>query len=119
MGFSRQEYCTKLHFLLQEPSQPRDRTSVFCISCIDRWIIYLRSTTYEAPTLHPQYLFILYLEVCTFDHFPSIRPLPFNSCSLDIICSLLSLIVKHSYPNQRKLKEKFQGSENRLRLSNQ
>ena len=30
------------------PSPPRDRTQVFCISCIDRWILYYRAT-WKAP----------------------------------------------------------------------
>ena len=28
------------HFLLQGSSQPRDQTSISCISCIGRWILY-------------------------------------------------------------------------------
>ena len=37
MGFSRQEYESGCHFLLQEISWPRDQTHV---SCTGRWILY-------------------------------------------------------------------------------
>ena len=41
MGFSRKEYWRKLPFpSLGDLPQPSDHTSVSCISCIGRWILY-------------------------------------------------------------------------------
>ena len=48
MGFSRQEYWSRLSLPSPgESSHPRDRTRIFCISCIGRWILY-HCTTWEA-----------------------------------------------------------------------
>ena len=43
MGFSRQEYWSRLHFSSRGSSQPRDWT---CVSCIHREILY-HCTTWE------------------------------------------------------------------------
>ena len=42
MGFSRHEYRSGCHVLLQGiSSRPRDQTQVSFVSCIGRWILYL------------------------------------------------------------------------------
>ena len=38
--FSRQEYWSGIHFLLQGSSQSRDQTCISCITCIGRQILY-------------------------------------------------------------------------------
>ena len=39
------------HFLLQESSRPWDRTWVFCVSCIGRWILYHCATSVQFSSL--------------------------------------------------------------------
>ena len=54
MGFSRQEYCSGLPFPPPGnlPDRPRDRTLVFCVSCIGRQILY-HCTRWEVPPENP------------------------------------------------------------------
>ena len=40
MGFSRQEYWSVAMPSSRGYSRPRDRTHVFHVSCIERWILY-------------------------------------------------------------------------------
>ena len=47
MGLSRQEYWNMLPFSPPGISRPRDRTSISCVSCIGRQILYY-SATWEA-----------------------------------------------------------------------
>ena len=48
MGFSSQEYWSRLPFPTGESSRPRDRTHVSCVSCIDRRVPF-HCTTWETP----------------------------------------------------------------------
>ena len=51
MGFSRQEYWSGSYSISCSRgfSQARDRTPVFCVRCLGRWILY-HCTTWEALT---------------------------------------------------------------------
>ena len=47
MRFSKQEYWSGCHFLLQGIFPTRDWTCISCISCIGRWLLY-QCATWEA-----------------------------------------------------------------------
>ena len=50
MGFSRQEYRSVATSFSRGPSRPRNRTHVFYVSCIGRWILYLLSHWGSPPS---------------------------------------------------------------------
>ena len=58
MGFSRQEYWSKVAISFSRGSfQPRDRTHISCISCTGRQILY-HYAIWEANFTYAQYIFI-------------------------------------------------------------
>ena len=72
MGFSRQEYWSGCHFLLQGSFQPRNQTRVSCTSCIGRQILlchrYLQGSQHilGAQSIFPEWIYIL--DECVWCH---------------------------------------------------
>ena len=60
-------------------SRPRDRTCIFCISYIDRWILYHHATR-EAQTAHQEKLRLYYLQP------PSIQDKNFSKRQTSFFC---------------------------------